>query len=43
MKKKEITDRYKIIREFKNLISCKELIERIIRYHMSEEKARKKE
>lgn len=36
MKKKKDADQYKIVREYKNLISCNELIERIIRYHLDE-------
>jgi cytoplasmic iron level regulating protein YaaA (DUF328/UPF0246 family) len=33
MKKKKEVLNYKIIREYKNLFSCSELMERIIKYH----------
>ena len=36
MKKKKDDDQYRIVREYKNVFSCNELIERIIRFHMDE-------
>lgn len=33
MKNKKEASQYKIMREYKSLFSCNELIERIIRYH----------
>ena len=38
MKEKKEACQYKIVREYKSLFSCNELIERIIRYHSKENK-----
>ncbi len=38
MKKMKEACHYKIIREYKSLFSCSELIERIIRYHSKNNK-----